>query len=162
MSILVLQQMISSLYKRKGKDVVSARDLELLASMELRWFDPNDARKILERAISLGLLQDSGDGLKTTFDHTSVELPLGFRPPKNLLDTLEDESESIFMQLVNQISMTTSQKPEDIIADINQKQANTEGYLTLEVLAILYGKSKGVDVDRFVPMVKSKLLSNSD
>ena len=117
---------------------------------------------MLERAISLGLLQEIGDGLKTTFDHTSVEIPLGFRPPKDLLDGLDEDSESIFMQLVNHISMTTKQKPEDIIADINQKQAKTEGYLTLEVLAILYGKSKGVDVERFVPMVKSKLLSNSD
>ncbi|MCK5561981.1 MAG: DUF2240 family protein, partial [Thermoplasmata archaeon] len=84
MSITILQQVITSLYKRKGKEIIPANDLELLASMELRWFDPGDARKVIEGARSMGLLKETEDGLKTTFDTDTVEIPIGFKPPKNL------------------------------------------------------------------------------
>ncbi|WP_455392793.1 DUF2240 family protein [[Eubacterium] cellulosolvens] len=161
MSIVELKRVIASLFKRKGKDIIRANELELLASMELRWFEPADARRVLERAVALGLLKETETGLKITFNYGTVEIPLGFKPPKDLLEGLEEDSQSLFMQLVNQICMVTGQAPEKIIAELNEKQAKTENYFTLEVLALLYGKSKGVDMDRYVPAIKSKLLSNS-
>ena len=65
------------------------------------------------------------------------------------------------MQIVNHISISTGLAEKEIVAEINEKQVKLNDYLTLETLAILYGKSKDVDVDSFIPVVKSKLLSNS-
>ena len=161
MSISILHQTFASLYKRKGKDVIKAKDLELLASMELRWFEPAEARKLVAYALSFGVIEDTGDGLKTIFVLDSVEIPLGFRPPENLLSSLAHDEESLFMQLVNQISISTNLDPEKVIAEINTNQAESNDYLTLEVLAILYGKSKGVDLDKYIPRAKSKLLSST-
>ena len=76
MSVTVLQQTLASLYKRKGKDIINSKDLELLASMELRWFEPGDAKKLIETAVSLGLLKETTDGLKPTFEFESMEIPL--------------------------------------------------------------------------------------
>jgi hypothetical protein len=153
---------IASLFKRKGKNEVPLRELELLASMELRWFEPNDARKVLEHAISADLLTETESGLKTTFDYNDIEIPIGFKPSKDLLTDLADDNESLLIQLVNRICITTGEKPQEIIAELNEKQQKTNEFLTLEVLAILYGKSKSVDIDKFIPVVKSKLLSGSD
>ena len=159
MSITALQQVIASLYKRKSKAVISARDLELLASMELRWFEPADARKLIARAIQLGLLEETTGGLKATFDIGSLEIPLGFKPSTELLSGLEENNESLFMQMVNQISMATGLSPEKVTAEINERQKKTEDYITLEVLALLYGKTKGVEMDRFVPIIKKQLVA---
>ena len=161
MSILILQQTLASLFKRISKNIVPAKDLELLASMELRWFEPAEARKLIEVAISMSLLEELGSGLKTTFDYTSITIPLGFKPPKNLLDELSHERESLFVQMVNHINITSGIERQKIIAEINDKQAKVKEYLTLEVLAILYGQSHGINMDKFIPEVKSKILSSS-
>ena len=81
MTIDIFQQAIASLYKRKSKNILPARELELLASMELRWFEPAEARKLIELAKNMGVLEDTGDGLKPTFDTNSIDIPLGFKPP---------------------------------------------------------------------------------
>ena len=161
MSATILQQTIASLFKRKGGEEIPSRDLELLASMELRWFEPKDARKILESAVRLGLLEEHDATLKITFDYNSITIPIAFKPPKDLLDQLSQDNESLFMQIVNHISISTGLAEKEIVAEINKKQVKLNDYLTLETLAILYGKSKDVDVDSFIPVVKSKLLSNS-
>jgi hypothetical protein len=139
-----------------------AKDLELLASMELRWFEPNDARKLIDSSISLGLLEESSNGLKPTFDISSINIPIGFTPPKDLISTLEHDEESLFIKIVNQITLATSIDAEKVIADINANQVKNNDLLTLEVLAILYGEANGVDMEKFIPMVKSRLLSSSD
>jgi hypothetical protein len=159
LSITALQQVIASLYKRKGKAVLAARDLELLASMELRWFEPADARKLVARATQLGLLEETTGGLKATFDIGSLKIPLGFKPPADLLSGLEENDESLFIRMVNQISLTTGLSAEKVIAEINDRQQKTEEYITLEVLALLYGKTKGVEMDRFGPIIKKQLIS---
>lgn len=161
MSILILQQTLASLFKRSSKNIVPAKHLELLASMELRWFEPAEARKLIEGALSMGLLEELEVGLKPTFNYTSVIIPLGFKPPKNLLDELSQEKDSLFIQLVNHISIALGIEPQKIIAEINNKQAKVKEYLTLEVLAILYGQSHGINMDKFIPEVKSKILSSS-
>jgi hypothetical protein len=159
LSIKIVQQTIASLFKRKSSEVIPAKQLELLASMELRWFDPKDARALVDHAVSVGLLEMTENGLKTTFDLQALEIPMGFKPPKDLVESLEDEDNSLFIQLVNQISITSGMESEDIIANINEMQENAKNFFTIETLAILYGKELGIDMDRFIPEVKSKLLS---
>ena len=160
MSINIFQQVIASLYKRKNKTVLSAKDLELLVSMELRWFDPSEARKMIKIALELDLLEEIDGGLRSRFDLNAIGIPLGFKPPKDLLSTLEHSQESLFMQLVNHISINTGIEPNQIIAEINDRQSKLEEYLVLEVIAIMYGKEKDVDVDKFIPDIKTKLLSD--
>jgi hypothetical protein len=126
--------------------------------MELRWFEPSDARVLIDQAVNLGLLEETTDGLKTTFDHRSVEIPLGFKPPKDLLSHIENEKMSLLIQIVDHICLSTNQDEKSVIAALNEEQKKTAEYLTLEVLAILYGESHNVDMSKFISMVKSELL----
>jgi hypothetical protein len=157
---MILQQTIASLFKRKGSESINQKALELLVSMELRWFDPTEAKKIIEYSKKTGLLTENSDGLKPNFDVSSIQIPIGFRPPKDLMNELEQDQDSIFMQIVNQICLSTGMDETEVIADINSKQAQMEGYVTLEVIAILYAKQHEVDVDKFTEQVKNKLLES--
>lgn len=160
MSIDLFQQAIASLFKRKGKDILPTHELELLASMELRWFEPAEARKLIELALNMGVLEDTGDGLKPTFDTNSIDIPLGFKPPISLLNNLEHEQESLFMQLVNYISINSDLDSKEIVAKINDRQASLGELVTLETIAILFGIEQDLDMEEFIPKVKSNLLAN--
>ncbi len=158
MSIQILKQTLASLFKRKSAEVVKPKELEMLISMELRWFEPNDARKLVELSKDLGLLIEYDLGLKPDFDYLSVNIPIGFRPPKNLLLEFKHDQESLFMQIVNQICLTTSLSEEQVIAEINKLQTDLNEMATLETVAILYADKKGVDVKSHIEIVKKKLL----
>jgi hypothetical protein len=155
-----LQQTIASLFKRKGKESIKQKELELLISMELRWFNPVEAKKIIEYSLNNGVLAANDDELKPNFDISGQEIPIGFRPPKDLMNELEQDQGSLFMQLVNQICLSTGMDETKVIADINSKQAQMEGYVTLEVIAILYAKEHEVEIERFTEQVKNKLLGS--
>ena len=161
MSLELLQHTVGSLFKRKGKDIITSKELELLMSMELRWFEPGEARKLCDLAVKLGILDQTKNGLAPKFDLNSMDIPLDFKPPENLITSLEDAQESLFIQVVNSICVSTDLKQEQVIAEINRTQADLNDLLSLEVLAILYAKEKGVDVDEYITQVKNKLVSDS-
>ena len=160
MSLNILQNTIASLFKRKGKEIINQKELELLASMELRWFEPQDARKIIELSKEAGLLRNEVDGLAINFDTDTIVIPIGFRPPKDLLSDLEQDSESLFMQVVNQICLKTGFDEKKVIAEINSKQVELNDLIRLEVIAILYAKEHNVDVDKFMDPVKKSLFES--
>ena len=158
LSLTAMKQTIASLYNRRSKSVLQAKELELLVSMELRWFDPTDARKFIELSKKMGLLVKNDVGLKPTFDIESMEIPIGFRPSKQILKDLDQDIESLFMQLVNHICLKTGLVENEVIAEINKRQANMQNYVTLEVLAILFAKEKDIDVDSFMQPTMDKIL----
>jgi hypothetical protein len=73
-------------YRRKGAQTLVGTELRYLLAFDLRWFAPEDAKKVVLRAIDLGLLVEEGDGLRPAFDTTSVDIPINFRPTSLVLD----------------------------------------------------------------------------
>jgi hypothetical protein len=129
--------------------------------MELRWFEPIDARKFIELSKNMGLLVEADSGLSTGFDLSSIEVPIGFRPSKDILIDLEQDNKTIFMQLVNKICINTGLKEEEIIAEINKRQVEMHDYVSIEVIAILFAKEKNVDVEDFFKPTIDKILKSS-
>ena len=56
-----LRDAIALLFKRKGRDELSEREFVLSASMDLRWFPPRDAQRLLQIGLETKLLE-SRDG----------------------------------------------------------------------------------------------------
>jgi hypothetical protein len=160
LSATLLKQILVSLFKRKSKEAISKKEIELLLSLELRWFDPNDARKLVELSVDMGLLEEVDDEMILAFEIDSVKIPFGFKPPKDLLTKLEQENESLFMKMVNHICLNTSMETNQVIAEINAKQEKMHDYLLPEAIAVIYASELGLDVEKFIPMVKKRVLEN--
>ena len=64
------------------------------------------------------------------------------------------------MQLVNYISINSDLDSLEIVAEINDRQASLGEFVTLETIAILFGIEQNLDMDEFIPKIKSKLLAN--
>ena len=160
MSLEVLKQTIASLYKRKGKEVFGAKELEMLASMELRWFEPQDARMLVEAAINMNLLEEIKGGLKINFDYKTIDIPFGFKPPKDLMKEVSHDQDSLFMRIVNQVCLLTDMRQNQVIAEINAKHTKFEDFLLLDVIAILYASDHGVDISEYVKEIKEIIINN--
>ena len=81
-----LLRTIAFAFRRKGLDAIPGGDLRLLLAYDLRWFAPEDAKRVVLRAIESGLLREENGALHATFDTRAVEIPLNFRPTIDVLD----------------------------------------------------------------------------
>ncbi|HVM45509.1 MAG TPA: DUF2240 family protein [Candidatus Thermoplasmatota archaeon] len=81
-----LARAIAFAYRRKGVDAMPGGDLRLLLAYDLRWFAPEDAKRVVQRAIEVGLLRDESGALRPAFDARGIDIPLNFRPSLDVLD----------------------------------------------------------------------------
>jgi hypothetical protein len=159
-SATLLKQTLISLFNRKGKDAIPKNEIELLLSLELRWFEPNEARKLIDFSLEMGLLKEEESKMVLTFDINSVKIPFGFKPPKELPSMLEQEHESLFMKMVNHICLNTNLELSQVIAEINAKQEKLHDYLLPEAVAVLYASELDIDVEMYLPLVKNRILES--
>src|SRR2546428_13050549 len=70
-----LRDAIALLFKRKGRDELSEREFVLSASMDLRWFPPRDAQRLLQLGLEPKLLESQGGAIRPAFDSAAVQVP---------------------------------------------------------------------------------------
>ena len=54
-------------------------------SMDLRWMSYSDAKAVLKAMLSQGLLERSGDMIRAAFDVSEIDVPVAYRPSKDLI-----------------------------------------------------------------------------
>lgn len=81
-----LARTLAFAYRRKGVDAMPGTELRLLLAYDLRWFAPEDAKRVVQRALEAGLLRDDGGSLRPAFDIAAVDIPLNFRPGTHVLE----------------------------------------------------------------------------
>ena len=178
--------MIKFLFERSGKAEPTEHQLELAASMELRWFTPKQAKKLLEYAGKLKLFESDDEGkLVLNFNPEDIQIPVGFKPHEDLIDKLElkldelveerqgelalqtqpektepeseDEvQEDLFMRIITRITEDKGLEKTDVISRINKKQREID--LEIEVLALLVAQDLGVDVKELVDEVETEMV----
>src|SRR3989441_2850660 len=63
-----LRDAIALLFKRKGRDELSEREFVLSASMDLHWFPPRDAQRLLQIGLETKLLESQSGTIRPAFD----------------------------------------------------------------------------------------------
>src|SRR6266849_5986503 len=137
-----LRDAIALLFKRKGRDELSEREFVLSASMDLHWFPPRDAQRLLQLGLETKLLESQGGAIRPAFDVSSIEVPT-------------PASEDVFLRIVDAIETTTRTDRKSVIASVNAVQAKLD--VEVEVAALVAAHQVGVDVTPFLPAVKGRL-----
>ena len=137
---------LAYLYQRKGKDVLSQKELVLSASMDLGWFSPDDAKQLIDVCLELKLLLRTGSGLTPSFDYKSLSIPIDFTPGNNVLQL--EAQEPLLLSIIRKIDEKTGLGRNKIMAEVNRKQDALE--IEIEVAAILIAKKYGVDISGFL------------
>ena len=140
-----LETCIAALFKRKGKSVITDNEFVFAVSLDYRWFTPKEAQDLLELALKRGLLVRSDDFLKPAFDPKDQDIPMSFRPGKDILSAKPEEELSLFAKLLKDISTQSGIKKRDVVARINKIQEKIG--VDVEVAALLMAKEVGINPD---------------
>ncbi len=144
-----LERAVAILFKRKGKGSLTEKEFVFSASMDLRWFPPKEAQKLLELGLKKGLLSLEEGKLRPTFDLESMDAPLDFVPPAEVLN----EEENLFQRLVEAIAVASGQARKRVVASINAVQSKMGIYA--EAAALIAGQRAGVDMASFYGEVEA-------
>jgi hypothetical protein len=145
---------VSAPFKRKGKDALKESEIVMALSFDLKWFTPEQAKKVVQEAEKTGLIKREGDIIRPAFELSSVEPPQGFKP-----DVLEERS--LFDRIIESITVETGMDKRRVIALVNKKQDELSKLVEIEVSAILVALEHGIVMDNFIDEEYKALLNPS-
>jgi hypothetical protein len=159
-----LLRAIAFAFQRKGARTMPRMDLHMLLSMDLRWFAPEESKKVVARALDAGLLIAEGDALRIAFEPGGVEVPLSFRPQaKSLLEEPLPESlptAPAASAAVPAHAARPAPRPAPMPRDdeAHAERAKRGGLLSLEVAQLVVARRGGEDVAPRLAAAEASLL----
>lgn len=152
-----LRKSLAYLFQRKGKNILSEKELTMSVSMDLEWFSPDEAKRLIDVGLELKLLSKDENGLSLTFDYEALNIPLDFSPSRNILEV--ESQEPLLLAIVRNIQDKTDLEKNKVMAEINKKQNTLK--VDIEVAAILVAKKYDVDVSGFLREVESEIFKRA-
>lgn len=152
-----LEKSIALLFRRKGKNFLTEKEFVFSASMDLRWFSPKDAQRLLDIGISGGFLQKKNGNIVPTFDTTVIEVPLDYKPGREIFEQLPKKNQDFFSEIVEKIVKTKSVPKREVVSKVNRKQELLG--IDVEPAALLVASDYGLCVESsFIERATSEIL----
>jgi len=146
---------IAFLFKRSGKKALSSSEFYLTLSMDLNWFTPKQAKDFLKKSIDEGLILEDDEKIKANFDLMKISVPVGFYPSKKVFEEKPEikpvKTEDILEEMINKIVNDSGLNEKDVIGKI--KAIEKEKNISVEVAALLLGKSLNVSLDMYFGLI---------
>lgn len=151
-----LQKIVAFVLKSQGLKEISEGDFVNFLSLAKRMLTPADAKKLLEKCLTSGVLVRNGEKLKPTFSLEDIPVEQGFTIKKEVLT----ESVDLFMEIVNYLSEKSRKEKREVVKEINRVAEET---FTLPIVAaLIYAKMIGVEVSRFYEAVEREILAEKE
>lgn len=113
-----VKKAIAFLFKRKGRDTMSEKDFVMSASMDLGWFPPKEAQRLMQIGLDSKLLLVAEGKLKLSFDAAVMDIPLDYKPPPTLLQA-GVAPPSVFVKALERITTATKLEKKQVVSMIN-------------------------------------------
>ncbi len=143
-----LKRVIAFAFRRKDVDRLSAADFRNSLSLDLRWFSPPDARRLLALAVERRLLLAEGEDVSPAFAVESVHVPVDWRPGPEVFE--EPAEAGLIEEIVDAIQHVTNEDKPLIQKAIRDEETRTKGVLAPEVAALLVASRRRVVVTPFL------------
>lgn len=140
-----LQKSIAVLYKSKGREELTEKEFVFSASMDLRWFSPKEAQKLMDAGLSGGLLERRNGSLVPTFDFMGMTVPVDYKPPKAALDEGAKKNTDLFTEIVEAIVKAKSVPKREVVSKVNREQEMLG--IDIEPAALLVASSYGMRIE---------------
>lgn len=139
-----LRTAVAFVFQRAGRQQLTEQEIRHHVSMDLRWFEPDEAKRFVEQALDRELLEEVADGLAPTFEVRDVEVPLGFQPE------LPTREATPMDRLLDRLEAETGRKRQDLVAQINGEQDRFGELLDPIVAGFLVARDLDVEVGDLV------------
>jgi hypothetical protein len=150
-----LKRAIAVLFQRKGKSTMTENDFVFSASIDMGWFTPKEAQKVMDISLKLRLLSKKNGELTANFDLDGINVPMEFKPSKKILDL---EAEGPLLGIISRLKESGMERGE-LVARTNSLQ---KAYgIEIEAAALMLGNDLGIDVKEFMPLVREELFKRA-
>jgi hypothetical protein len=123
--------------------------------MDLRWFPPRDAQRLLQIGLDTKLLESRDGTIRPAFDVASVDVPRDYTPTVAILASPTPVDEDLFVRIVDGIAAKTGADRKAVIRRVNEIQEKMD--VEVEVAALIAARQSGVDLAPFLSAVKARL-----
>jgi len=152
-----LQNSIVLLFRRKGKEFLTEKEFVFSASMDMRWFSPKEAQKLLDLGLTGGYLQKKNGNIVPTFDFHGISVPLDFKPTKAVLEQEPKARQDLFSEIVDKIVKSKAVPKREVVSRVNKKQELLG--IDVEPAALLVASDYGISVENsFIERATSEIL----
>lgn len=144
-----LRVAVATPFKQAGTRRMAESRFVVSLSLDRDWFSPDQAKRLIDVAVSEGLLSRTEEGLEATFPVESIEIPEDFSPDESVL-----VERSPFERVLETIVAEGIEK-RVAVARINELQR--ELGITIDVAAVVFARREGIDVAEEIPAVRGTL-----
>jgi len=144
-----LRRTVAAPFRQRGVDELRESEFVVALSLDRDWFSPDQAQRLVDAAVTEGLLEREDEAVAITFDPAGVTVPESFVPDESVI-----QQRSVFERVLGNLVDAGVEKQE-AVAGINRLQA--ELGIAVEAAALLYARRQGVDVDGLVDRAREEL-----
>ena len=155
-----LARTLAFAFKRRGTATMERSKLLHLLAFDLRWFSPDPAKRVIQRALQAGLLREEGDKVHLEFDADGVEIPLNYRPPDDLADA-EGPVDLPSRKLAALAKPAPAGTPTLANAEAAAERARRGGLVAEDVAALVVARRRGEDVRERARDLEARLTSGA-
>jgi len=148
----VVQQIVSFVLKRIGKEEASITEFYLTLSMRLQWCSPHIAQQFVKRCVQDGVLKMEKDMLSPRFSIETVSIPIGFKPSSEFFIKFKPRQAALDVDekpdIVNQIMKETVFSKSDIFT--SAEGIMKEKMINKTTALLLFAKRHAIDISPFI------------
>lgn len=152
-----LRKVVSTPFKKKGKESVGKRAFVFSLALDLNWFSLDEAKQVIEIAKEKNLLKEEDDNVFPNFSIEDANASLSFQPNSGFIEEIKKEKDSLLSQIVDRIQEKEDLTKKEIISGSNEIQNKMEKLVDIEVATLLFAKEIKVDVSDLVDRKLSQL-----
>ena len=158
----------AAFFRSIGKDVTTAEEFVMTASLEMKWMSPSDSKLLLSTLISEGILVRKGDFVRPAGDLGAVDVPLAYRPSQEVMDAIHKKPEQKAVEkktdtqpdpfhVLMDKAVGSGMERRDFIQSCNkiQKRLNID----IGAAALIVLRDNGTDIAPYVDMVYDSVRS---
>lgn len=153
-------------FRSIGKDVTTPEEFVMGTSLELKWMSPSDSKLLLSAMVRAGVVTQKDGYVRPASDLGAIDLPLAYRPPKELVESLhgsksqttekapaqkkQADTADVFPMLMERAVEARMQR-RDFIQSCNRIQKRLD--IEIGVAALIVLRDAGADVSPYLDAV---------
>ena len=153
-------------FRSIGKDVTTPEEFVMGTSLELKWMSPSDSKLLLSAMVKAGVVTQKDGYVRPASDLGAIDLPLAYRPPKELVESLhgsksqttekapaqkkQADATDVFPMLMER-AVEAGMQRRDFIQSCNRIQKRLD--IEIGVAALIVLRDAGADVSPYLDAV---------
>jgi hypothetical protein len=163
-----LETCLAALFLNKGKDVLTAKEFTMYASLDLRWMPVRDADRLMNILVEKGLMSKTGEYLRPAINISEVNVPVAYRPSEGLLTAIRSPAQKqpaaakkadapgLLPRLIREAQGSGMEKGA-FVSECNKVSKKAD--VDIEVAALMILRERGVDITPCIEDVRLSVLS---